>query len=297
MVWPEIRWTDFLFIFPAIFLIVIFVVIPVFHSILLSFYNNTGFVGIQNYTELFSDKSFFNLNGFFSEELVGTLGNNIIWILLHMPASIILGLTFALLLNSHIYGRGSLRTLIFMGTTVPMVVGGILARFLFAQSSGLVPSFFHLLGMDALYVNWLAKPGLALYALVLISIWLWVGYCMIMYMSALNTVDQSIIEAAQMDGASRVRILFQVLLPHLKPVTYVIVAMSLIWELKLFDIVYASTGGGPGDSTSLLSLEMYQSTFRYFQEGKGTAIAVLMMLLCVAPITFLIKNQAGTNAI
>ncbi len=283
---------EIVFIAPTLILIAVFILLPLLQSLLTSFYHEGAFVGIQNYKELFSDPNFFNLKGFFSSnEGIGALGNNIIWVLIHMPTSIILGAVFALLLNRKVYGRGVIRTFIFIGVTVPMVIGDILARFLFAQGGGIVPAFFNAIGVKTLYVNWLAKPSLALYALILVSIWLWTGYCMILYMSALTTLDESVVQAAEMDGANSMQVLLYVIIPHIKPVTYVIIAMSLIWELKLFDIVYASTGGGPGGATNVLSLEMYRTTFKYLEEGKGASIAVFMMLLCIIPIGFLIRNH------
>jgi multiple sugar transport system permease protein len=176
-----------------------------------------------------------------------------------------------------------------MGMIVPMIVGGILVRFLFSQNAGMVSRFFRVIGIEQLDINWIAHPETALFALILTSVWLWTGYCLVVYMAALTTIPGALYEAAALDGAASWHKFRYITFPLLKPATGIIVIMTVIWETKLFDIVYSSTLGGPGRATSVMALEMYLTAFRYFEYGKGTAIATLLTLMTIIPIIFMVR--------
>ncbi len=278
-----------LFISPALLIVLIFLIIPVFQSFYLSFLSDDGqFVGLKNYIAIFQDTRIINFSNFPKWPPLGALIHNFIWIAIHLPLTLFLGLFFALLLKG-VKGSTIIRSVIFMGMIVPMVVGGILVRFLFSKNAGMVSRFFRTIGVEQLDINWIAHPETALLALILTSIWLWTGYCLVVYMAALTTIPRSLYEAAALDGASAWRQFRHITFPLLKPATGIIVIMTVIWETKLFDIVYSSTLGGPGRSTSVMALEMYLTAFRYFEYGKGTAIASLLTLMTTIPIIFMVR--------
>ncbi len=278
-----------LFISPALLIVLIFLIVPIFQSVYLSFLSDDGqFIGLKNYIDIFTDTRVIDLSGFPKWPPLGALIHNFIWMIVHLPLTLCLGLFFALLLKN-ITGATVIRTVIFLGMVVPMIVGGILVRFLFSQNAGMISHIFRAIGVEQLDINWIAHPETALFALIFTSVWLWTGYCLVVYMAALTTIPQSYYEAAELDGAASLQKFRHITFPLLKPATGIIVIMTVIWETKLFDIVYSSTLGGPGRATNVMALEMYLTAFRYFEYGKGTAIATLLTMMTIIPIIFMVR--------
>jgi len=275
---------------PALLLVTIFLVYPMFSSIGISFYSDDHqFIGLKNYIEVFQDTRIINLRGFIDGPPFGALIHNLIWIVVHLPLTIILGLLFAMLFRE-IRGGGIIQSIIFMGMVVPMVIGGVIVRFMFSKNAGMISHFMGFLGIEKLNTTWIAHPDTALIALILTSVWLWTGYCMIVYLAALTTIPVSYYEAARIDGASKWQQFRRITFPMLMSATGVIIVMTILWELKLFDLVYASTGGGPGGSTNVMALEMYLTSFKFLEYGKGTAIATILTLITAIPIAFSVRK-------
>lgn len=284
-----------LFIAPSMLLVVVFLIFPMLQSILLSLYDKSGdFIGLSNYLSVLKDPRVINWKNLPGSAPYGALINNLIWIVVHLPFTLFLGLILAIFLQK-VAGGGIIQSIIFLGMVIPMVIAGILVRFLFSKNAGLVSNLMGFLGLDSLAGTWTAHPETALLALIIVSIWLWTGYTLVVYRAALTGIPSSYYEAAQIDGASPLQAFFKITLPLLKPATGVIIIMTVIWELKLFDIVYASTGGGPGNSTNVLALEMYLTSFKFGDQNKGAAIATIMTLLSVVPIYYSVKDGIGSN--
>lgn len=284
-----------LFLAPSMLLVIVFLVFPMLQSILLSLYDKSGeFIGLSNYFSVLKDPRVINWKNIPGRAPYGALINNIIWIIFHLPLTLSLGLLLAILLQK-VRGGGIIQSIIFLGMIIPMVIAGILVRFLFSKNAGLVSNFMDSIGVESLSGTWTAHPETALPALILVSIWLWTGYTLVVYRAALTGIPISFYEAAQIDGASPIQSFFKITLPLLKPATGVIIIMTVIWELKLFDIVYSSTGGGPGNSTNVLALEMYLTAFKFGDQNKGAAIATLMTFLSIVPIYYSVKDGIGSN--
>ncbi len=280
-----------LFILPALLTVTVFLVVPVLSSVYLSFFSNDGeFVGLANYVEVLSDTRVINLRDLPRLPPYGALIHNFIWIAIHLPATVAIGMVLAVLLKG-VRGGGVIRTIVFLGMIVPMIVAGILVRFLFSQDAGMVSRFFAAVGVEVLSGTWGAHPQTALPSLILTSVWLWAGYSLVVYVSALAMIPVSLYEAAEIDGAGPLARFRRITVPLLKPATRVVVIMTVIWELKIFDIVYASTGGGPGGSSNVMALEMYQKAFRFFEFGEGTAIATILTLLTMVPIVAMVRDS------
>lgn len=283
--------TTLLFILPALLTVVVFLVVPVLSSVYLSFFSNDGeFVGLANYVEVLTDSRVINLRDLPRLPPYGALIHNLIWIAIHLPLTVALGMILAVVLNG-VRGGGIIRTVIFLGMIVPMIVAGILVRFLFSQDAGMASRFFGWLGVESLALTWVAHPQTALPALILTSVWLWAGYSLVVYVSALTMIPRSLYEAAEIDGAGPLVQFRRITVPLLRPATRVVVIMTVIWELKIFDIVYASTGGGPGGSSNVMALEMYQKAFRFFEFGEGTAIATILTILTIIPIVAMVRDS------
>ncbi len=269
-----------LFIFPAIILLTIFVIIPAVKTLSLSFLNEEGeFVGLQNFADVLLGKDILNLERFpFQSPPWGAIPHNAVWILIHLPLVVLLGMTLAVLLKD-IWGASFIKSVIFLGMITPMVVGGGIVRFIFDEQSGIVNAIFRGLGLDQFVRSWTAYPDTALLSLILGSVLLWTGFSLILYSSGLSTIPNELYEAAEVDGANPFQRFMYITVPMLKPVTLTVVSMTLLWELKIFDLVYTATGGGPGGASSVLALRMYSLAFRALDPNRSAVIATLLTAL------------------
>jgi len=276
----------FLFLLPSLILLLLFVIGPMFFTIAVSFTKWTGgsfkgFAGLDNYVEVFSRREIIDWRGLRRGRLpFGALVHNAIWILIHVPLSTILGLVLAYLLRG-VRGGTVLKSIIFLGMVTPMVVGGVLLRFIYDKDAGVVNGFLRLVGLKDMAKTWTAYPGTALYSLILGSVWIWTGFSMVVYSAGLETIPKELIEAAKVDGASGFKIFKSIVVPLLKPATIIVVTMSVLWALKIFDIVYVATFGGPGGASTVLALEMYIDAFFKIPSNYGTAAAIASILTLI----------------
>lgn len=269
-----------LFCFPAIILLTTFVIIPAVQTLSLSVLNAEGeFVGLENFRTVLISKDILNLDRFpFKSPPWGAIPHNALWILIHLPLVVILGMTLAVLLRD-VWGASFIKSVIFLGMITPMVVGGGIIRFIFDEHSGIVNAILGGVGLDQFVRSWTAYPDTALLALILGSILLWTGFSLILYSSGLSTIPQEYYEAAEVDGANSFQRFVHITVPLLKPVTITVVSMTLLWELKIFDLVYSATGGGPGGASTVLALRMYSLAFRALDANRSAVIAVLITAL------------------
>lgn len=269
------------FLAPALVLLIFLVIFPVLQTVLLSFLSPSGaFAGLDNYADVVTDPKTVDL----SDDRIpfGTLANNLLWIAIHLPMSLFTGLFLALVLQ-RVTGSSVVKSMIFLGMVTPMIVGGVMLRFLFDERSGMIPRSFGFLGVDALAVQWTAYPQTLLFGLIFGSVWLWTGFSLIVYSAGLTTIPQDYFEAAKIDGATSWRTFRRITWPLLRQVTVVVVTMTVLWELKIFDIVVsaADTTGGVGGAADVLALQMFRYAFvalpaRY---NDAAVVATLLTLL------------------
>jgi multiple sugar transport system permease protein len=285
--------TPLFFLLPALILMVPFVIYPVFKTIYLSFFFEGKFVGIENYKNVLLSPDIVNLDRFPTKSPPwGALIHNVVWIAIHLPATVFLGLGLALLLRKEeVKGSAIIKSIIFLGMVIPMVVGGLIIRFLFEEGAGVIPAFFKLLGIKQLAITWTAYPKTALLSVILGSIWIWTGFSMLMYSAGLASIPKDYYEAALIDGANKFQIFRHVTWPLLKPITVVVVAMTLLWDLKIFDIVYVATGGGPGGASMVLALQMWDYFARALNYNYAAVVAVLLTALTFIPAIWLIRRR------
>ncbi|NIM45230.1 MAG: ABC transporter permease subunit [Nitrososphaeria archaeon] len=277
----RIKLSRSLFFIPAISLILLFVIFPVFNTVYISFFAPSGeFVGLDNYFDVLSRREVVNLERLSQGKTnrLGALVHNAIWILIHLPLSLFSGLVLAVILRD-VKGSSLVKSIIFLGMVTPMIVGGLILRFTFEKGVGIVNALFNLLGYEQLARTWTAYPDTALFALIFGSVWLWTGFGMILYSAGLATIPKDYYEAAKLDGASSFRMFYRITFPLLRPITVTVVTMTVLWELKIFDIVYVATGGGPGGATTVLALLMYNMAFRAFDFNSAAVVATFLTLL------------------
>ncbi len=269
-----------LFLIPALLFLVIFVLFPVVNTIYISFIDQEGqFVGFDNYAEVFGREDFWSPQNLIEGKSppYGALIHNGIWILIHLPLSIFFGLLLAVLLRD-VKGGAIIKSAVFLGMVIPMIVGGILLRFVYDAEAGIVNAFLRVMGLGHLTRIWTAFPDTVLLALIFGSVWIWTGFCMIVYSAGLEGIPVELFEAAKIDGASRWRIFWRLTVPMLRPATIVVVTMTLLWELKIFDIVWVIQRGGPGGASMVMALAMYLEAFFEIPSKFGTASAIATML-------------------
>jgi len=274
-----------IFMAPALVLIVTFVIYPSLRTIFTSFLDENGKFSLKNYVEVLKSRDTFDPEGFSRGFPLGTLLHNLIWIAIHLPLTISLGLILAVILRK-VKGGNILKSIIFLGMVMPMIVGGVMVRFMFDGSVGVVNGFLRIFGIEG--KTWTAYPDTALFSLIFGSVWLWTGFSMVLYSAGLETIPKDFYEAAAIDGATPLKIFFKITIPLLKPVTVVVTIMTLLWELKIFDIVYVATMGGPGGASNVLALQMYTYAFRELNYGKASVVAVILTvstLLASIPLT------------
>ena len=263
------------FLAPALTIYVVVVVYPMAYSAYLSFFKWDGvsptkqFVGSQNYISLLLTDQVFWI----------ALRNNAIWLVaaLLLPTSIGLGL--AVLLNRKFRGSNIFRSVFYFPAILSLAVVGLIWNWIYLPDIGLINQILGVLGLKALQHNWLADPNFALYAVMLAAAWNAAGLPMLLFLAGLQTINPEVLEAAQVDGAGPVRRFLLITFPLLRETTLIVLAITAINSLKVYDIIYAMTYGGPANKTQVLSTWMYFLTYNYNSVGQGTAIAVILFLL------------------
>ncbi len=267
-----------LFVLPVLVLVGIMIVYPALETLRLSFYDAQGnFVGFGNFAAILSHSDTLNLDRFpETYPPWGSLIHNAVWILIHLPVTVGLGIVLAALLHD-LRGGPAIKGIIFLGVVLPMIVGGVLIRFVFDAGAGIVPNLLEAIGYEGVVTrSWTAYPQTSLLSLILGSILLWTGFSLTLHASGLSSIPRELYEAADVDGAGVWVKFVRITVPLLAPVTTVVIAMTLLWEIKIFDIVFAATGGGPGGSSMVLSLQMYIYAFRALEQNMAATVGVLL---------------------
>lgn len=264
------NFSAWIFILPALLGTFIFIVIPVCCSFGLSFakwdlLSPVEWVGLQNYQDLFKDALFYKI-----------LLNTVVFAVSTSVLGVIIPLVLAVILNSKIRGSEFYKTAYFLPFITPMIVIGVIWEWIFDPNIGILNNILHL------HINWLYDTHYAMPALIIVSVWKLIGYNMIIFLSSLSAVDNTLFEAAKIDGANQFQTFKNVTVPLLSPTIFFVVIITAISSFQVFDLIYLMTEGGPLDSTNVLVYAIYKNAFEYFNVGKASAIAyVLFMIILV----------------
>jgi multiple sugar transport system permease protein len=269
--------TATLLLAPGCLLFFIFVVRPIVETVWLSFYDWDGagpkiWVGLANYRELLADPIFHT-----------AILNNLIWLLSYGLAPV-LGLAIALFLNQRLRGIRVARCLFLLPFVISQVVVGVVFAWFFSAHFGLFDRIVEAVGLrpPALLDN----ADTAVFAVIVAGLWPQTAYCMILYLAGLTAMRPELIEAARLDGARGWTMLRQVILPELRPVTFLVLLVCCVSALRNFDLVTIMTGGGPYDSSTVAAYYMYEQVFLSFRYGYGAAIATALFLLIESCVLF-----------
>ncbi|MDG3041580.1 carbohydrate ABC transporter permease [Roseicyclus marinus] len=271
--------TPILFLLPGLLFFTVYVIIPIFQSFQISLYDWDGlgaatYVGLENYRELGTDRNF---------EI--SLWNNVRWLALYLLA-IPMGLFIALFLNQTVVGIRLYKSLFFFPFVLSQVVVGLVFSWFYLPREGLLNAVLQFFGLGT--VNILGDPDLATYGIIAAGLWPQTAYCMILYLTGLNAVDPEQVEAGRLDGAKGWKMLWYVILPQLKPATFIAFVVTIIGALRSFDLISVMTNGGPFGSTRVLSFYMFEQALgEYgFRMGYGSAIAVVLFLIMLVFIGY-----------
>ncbi|MCA2221796.1 carbohydrate ABC transporter permease [Nonomuraea aurantiaca] len=260
--------TAWTFITPAVLIILGLSIVPTVWSFLLSFQADnlvtpSRWVGLDNYYALTKDPHFGQ-----------AVRNTLLYTVLYVPLSIVLGLALALALNRRIRFVGLYRTLFVVPFVISATAQGTLFSFILDPQFGAANSVLHWLGVSP--QGFFTDPAQALPVLVAVSLWSGLGFCVVVYLAALQDVPQPLIEAARLDGAGRWHLLRHVTLPTLTPVSVFLVLWQTINALQVFDLVYVTTKGGPLGATTVIVYFIWEQAFKNFTAGYGAAAAYVL---------------------
>ena len=278
--------TGLLFISPWIVGFLAFQVYPFFASLYYSFtfYSVLGtpkWIGLANYSNLASDPRFRT-----------ALYNSTYFATFAVPLGALFALSVAMLLNTKLVGRPIFRTIFYIPSIAPVVATSIVWLWMFNPRSGIINYLLSFIGVDGL--GWLGDPVWAKPALIIMSLW-GVGSAVLIYLAALQDVPRELLEAAQLDGASRARQIWHITIPMISPVILFNVITGLIGAFQYFTEVHVMTGGSgsPADSTLMVSIYLWQSAFQFFKMGYASAQAWVMfiIIICFSAILFRLSGR------
>lgn len=263
-----------LFTLPAMVPLTLFWFYPLGYIIYLSFMEwdfmspNKLFVGLQNYRDLFTDPSFYQSLRVTALFCAGSV----------LPV-VVFGLGLALLLNRNMKGGSVYRMLMFSPWVTPTVAVSIVWSWIFEPEVGLANTLLKSFGIEG--IRWLEDPNWALVGVLLVTVWKSAGWGMIFYLVALRSVPTELLQAAELDGASRWHKFWNVTWPLISPTTFFLVIVQLIQALQAYDQINVLTQGGPAGSTRTLLYLYYQSAFDAFQIGQASSVAITLIIGCV----------------
>nr|WP_315788639.1 sugar ABC transporter permease [Fischerella sp. JS2] len=279
----------YLFMMPAILVLITFVILPIVWAIFLSLQKvqllggiKYEFIGFRNFARLVED-----------ERVWIALKNTVEYVAIVVPIQTILALVLAVTLNSGIRGKNWWRILYFLPTVTSSAVLTLIFMWIY-NTNGLLNDFLAFVGLPT--YNWLGDPAVALKGIMIMNIWSTAPFYMVIYLAALQDIPQSLYEAAELDGANDWQKLIHVTIPMLKPVTFFVVAMGIIGTFQLFDqsYIFSNGNGGPNNATLTVVLLIYQAVFRNLQMGYGAAIAFLLAMVIII-MTLVQRRIFGGN--
>ncbi len=273
---------------PAIVLVVYYLLLPTIRTIYLSLFNENSskFIGLDNFIYAFS-----------SPNMLESFKNNLVWIIFGGGLSVLLGLLIAALADrTHAKFEVLMKTAVFLPMAVSMIAAAVIWKLVYAfapgvEQVGLLNALTVTFGGSP--VPWLTQKPLNTYLLIVILIWMQTGFALVVFSAAIKGIPSELLEAARIDGATELQSFFNITLPYIQVTVVSVSTTIVIFTLKVFDIVFSMTGGNFG--TQVIANEQYVQMFRNFDYGRGSAIAVVL-LITVLPVVYYNIRDFGKNA-
>jgi ABC-type sugar transport system permease subunit len=271
-----------LFLAPAIVLVAAIMIVPFLNTAYRSLFHDNGFTrtwaGLENYATLLTSPGFGQ-----------SLLNTVLWVVGTLALPVLIGLLIAA--GTHTLSWGPLAR---FSLILPYALSGAATAVIWTfmlSSDGAVNGALAALGLDALQQGWLLQWPLNTLVMILASTWQGTGVAVILFLVGLQAIPPSTLEAARLDGADGRKLFWYITLPQLRPITAVVVGISIVNSLKTFDIIWLLTGGGPGGASETLAVTMYQQTFTLSRYGVGAAVAVFLTVIVIAASWVYLRRQ------
>jgi len=270
---PPRQLKGFLFVLPSLLMLLLVLGIPVVTAVINSFapiWSEVKTFTIENYIKLLNDKLFWN-----------SLLVTFIFVVSTVALHFLFGLSVALVLNAEIKAKRFFRVIAILPWTVPDVITGLIWRFMYNPTSGIINNLIMTSGLTNYYIEWLASPYLVLPSIILADVWRGYPFVMIILLAGLQAIPREQYEAARVDGASPFKVFIHITMPNLARIIYIALALDTIWQFRRFGLIYNMTLGGPGHASEILSLYIYKHYFKYFNFEYASAIAVVMAIIMI----------------
>ncbi|MBY7144213.1 sugar ABC transporter permease [Virgibacillus sp. NKC19-3] len=269
------RWSGYWFILPSAIMLIALIVYPLIYGAYISFFdtnltNRWDFVGFKYYIEAFS-----------TPEFIGKVYTTLKFTAIVVAGNMVIGTLLAVVLNTKIKGRGFFRAILIFPWLFPEVVVALLWKWLYDPMYGLFNHILLKLHLISEPISWLADPKVALIAVAIACIWKGYPLIMVLASAGLQSIPKELYEAAELDGSNKLQSFRHITLPGLKPVLLVALILETVWWFKHFTIIWLLTAGGPVDTTSVVSIDIYQRAFEDFQFGRAAAFSVLVLFVCL----------------
>jgi len=272
------EWLDgYMLVAPALILFVMLVVYPMFNTIYLSFFNygltdaRIRFIGVNNFIELMGDEVFWR-----------ALRNNFTILVVSVIVQVGMGLILAALIDRGIrWGKGLARTLNFVPVVMSAVAVAILWQLIYDPTVGLANRFVTLIGLDPPSQGWLGDPRLVIFSILVVACWQYTGYVMIIILAGMQSVSPELYEAAAIDGATEIQKFFSITLPSIRNVNIAVILITMIGAVKVFDLVYILTRGGPANASQVMGTYIYYNAFTVNRAGYARPLIVVLLVFAL----------------
>jgi multiple sugar transport system permease protein len=263
--------TGYLFLLPDLAGLAVFLVIPIGYAFYISLHDwnalsQMQWAGLSNYVRLFADGQFWS-----------SLKTTALYTVFYVPIVYCLSLCLALLVNQRLPLMRFFRTVFFVPVVLSLVVSSLMWKYIFDERAGLLNYLLGFIGIPP--QPWLGSVELALPAIIIVSLWIQMGYFMVIFIAGLQDIPREYYEAARIDGANRWQMFWRITLPLLKPTSLFVIVISLIGSFQVFDQIWVMTKGGPANATQVTAIYIYQQAFQYLNLGYGSAIAFVLFVI------------------
>ncbi|MFC5450579.1 carbohydrate ABC transporter permease [Paenibacillus aestuarii] len=275
----------YLFVLPNLLIFTVFIVVPAIFGLMYSFAKYDGlnpmkFIGLRNYTKVFTTPDFWN-----------AFGKSVEYVVISVPLIYVCSLAIALILSRELAGKGFFRSVFYWPTLISYIIVGLTWKWIFSDSFGIMNYLLGLAGIDP--VQWLTDPFHAKMTIIVATVWSRLGFYMVIFIAGLQAIPQDYYEAATLDGASKARSFWSITLPLLKPTSVLVAMLSVIEAFKAYPLMKALTGGGPGKETTYVVQYIYQIGFDKQDLGLASAMSVVLLVIIAGLSVLQLKLTKG----
>jgi alpha-glucoside transport system permease protein len=275
--------TPLAYVGPAVAFLLVYQLYPAVQTVIYSFLDrrSESFVGLENYKYVFT-----------SPTMLRAFKNNLLWVVFFTAGTVGFGLLLAILVD-RVKHESLAKSVIFMPMAVSFVGAGVVWKFMYnyrppgAAQIGLLNQILEVLGFKP--IGWLIESPVNNFALIVVGLWIWTGYCMVILSAAYKGIPKELLEAGQVDGARDLQLFWHIIIPEMRPALSVVVTTMLVNVLKIFDIIYVMTNGNYG--TEVIANRMYKEMFQFANTGRASAIAVVLFLIIIPIMYYNIRSK------